>query len=515
MTDGYRRSRRTTHRARARSAEPPLRVAVIGAGLGGIAAAVKLRQRTSAEVTIFEQSAGIGGTWYDNRYPGCEVDIPSHAYSYSFLKYDWPRTHATQPELLAYANRVVDRFGLRPLLRLSTKVEKVAWDDRTARYQLRTATGEEHNFDVVISALGLLNVPRYPDWPGLTEFEGVAFHTSRWEHGHNLTGKRVAVVGTGSTAAQVVPAIAASAAQLYVFQRQPGWIEPKHERAFTPAERFCYRHVPLLQKLHRAYLFQQGARRFRGYDVTSATQRRMRAACTDYIRTTVDDPEVAAALTPDYPWGCKRPILATTYYETFNRPNVELVPHEVVAMKPTGIVDDTGAERAIDVLVMSTGFQPTRFLANLEVRGRGGRRLHDVWAERASAFLGVTVPGFPNFFVLYGPNTNGGVSIIAQLERQAEVAVRSVRMLERRRAAAVDTSVSAERRWVQWIDHQIATRASAMEAGCHNYYHSESGANVTQWPGSHLRYLLLTRLLAGVGIRPDHATSRVDPKGSA
>lgn len=489
-------------------------MAIIGAGVGGIAAAVKLRRHTSAEVTIFEQSPSVGGTWYDNRYPGCEVDIPSHAYSFSFLKYDWPRTHATQPELLAYANLVVDRFGLRPLLRLDTKVDEVVWDDDTAHYRLRTDAGEEHEFDVVISALGLLSVPRYPDWPGLSEFAGVAFHTSRWEHDHDLTGKRVAVVGTGSTAAQVVPAIAESAGQLYVFQRQPGWIEPKHERAFTPTERFCYRHVPFLQKLHRAYLFHQGARRFRGYDVTSATQARMRAACADYISSTVADPEVAAALTPDYPWGCKRPILATTYYETFNRPNVELVPHEVVAVKPTGIIDATGAERAIDVLVLSTGFQPTRFLASLDVRGRGGRSIHDVWAERASAFLGVTVPGFPNFFMLYGPNTNGGVSIIAQLERQAEIAVRCVRLLERRGLTAVDTSASAERRWVRWIDHEIATRASAMESGCHNYYHSESGANVTQWPGSHLRYLLMTRLLSGLGIHPDRGSRRLEPKGA-
>jgi cyclohexanone monooxygenase len=474
---------------------------VIGAGFGGIAAAVKLRARTDAEVVIFEQSSGVGGTWFDNRYPGCEVDVPSHAYSFSFIRYDWPRTHATQPELLQYANDVVDRFGLRPLLRLNTRVDELFWEEDTQTYRLRTASGEESSFDVVISALGLLSVPRYPTWPGLDGFTGTAFHTARWAPEHDLTGKRIAVVGTGSTAAQVVPAVAEQASQLYVYQREPGWIEPKRERSYSARERFIYRHVPLAQKLHRAYQFHLGNRRFKGYNVNSTTQARMRALCTAFITDTVRDPAVATALTPTYPWGCKRPILATTYYETFNRDTVELVPHEVVSMTPTGIVDVTGTEREIDVLILSTGFQPTRFLASLDVKGRDGRSIHDAWAERPSAYLGVTVAGFPNFFVLYGPNTNGGVSIIAQLERQAEVAVRYVRALERRPGTTVDTTASAQAKYLRWIDRRIATHASAMESGCRNYYHSESGANVTQWPGGHLLYLAMTKVLGRFGIR--------------
>jgi cation diffusion facilitator CzcD-associated flavoprotein CzcO len=478
-----------------------LRVAVIGAGFGGIAAAVKLRARTDAEVVIFEQSAGVGGTWFDNHYPGCEVDVPSHAYSFSFLKYDWPRTHATQPELLRYANEVVDRAGLRPLLRLGTKVEELFWENDTQTYRLRTASGEESSYDVVICALGLLSVPRYPSWPGLDGFTGTTFHTARWDHRHDLSGKRVAVVGTGSTAAQVVPAVAEIAGQLSVFQREPGWIEPKRERAYRPRERFAYRNVPLAQKLHRAYQFHLGNRRFKGYRVGGSAQARMRALCTDFIARSVRDPAVAAALTPTYPWGCKRPILATTYYDTFNRDNVELVPHEVVSMTPTGIVDATGTERPIDVLILSTGFQPTRFLASLDVKGRDGGSIHDAWAERPSAYLGVTVAGFPNFFVLYGPNTNGGVSIIAQLERQAEVVVGAVRRLARTRRRSIDTSPAAARRFVAWIDRRMATSASAMNAGCHNYYHDPAGHNVTQWPGGHLTYAIATRLLARFGLR--------------
>src|SRR3569833_1044058 len=479
-----------------------VRVAIIGAGFGGIAAAVKLSRTPGTTFTIFEQSAGVGGTWYDNRYPGCEVDIHSHAYSFSFLRYDWPRTHATQPELLAYANHVGDTFGLREHLRRGTRISELAWEESTGGYRLRTAGGEDHEFDVVICALGLLSVPRYPQWPGLADFTGVAFHTSRWEPEHDLTGKRVAVVGTGSTAAQVVPAIAPKAARLFVFQREPGWIEPKRERAFTPRERRFYRHVPLAFRAHRAWIFYQSIKRFKRYDVTSAKQREMRRMCEKYIARTVLDPEVARALTPRYPWGCKRPILATTYYEAFSRDNVELVAHPVTSMPPAGIVDETGTEREIDVLVMSTGFQPTRFLSTLDVKGRDGRSIHDAWAERASAFLGVTVAGFPNFFLLYGPHTNGGLSIIAQLERQAELATRAIRKLVSGRWREVDTDPAAQSRYVSWIDKKLGTDASAMESGCHYYYHSDNGHNITQWPGSHLRYWTMLRILDRFGLIP-------------
>ncbi|MEV4511264.1 NAD(P)/FAD-dependent oxidoreductase [Dactylosporangium sp. NPDC049525] len=477
-----------------------LRVAIIGAGVGGIAAAVKLRRSTPADVVIFEQSAGVGGTWFDNRYPGCEVDVHSHAYSFSFLKYDWKRTHATQAELLEYAEHVVERFGLTPHLRLKTRVTDLVWEETTSTYRLSTGNGDIEEYDVVISALGLLSVPRYPDWPGLETFSGPCFHTSRWED-HDLSGKSVAVVGTGSTAVQIVPSIAPTAGRVHVFQREPGWVEPKHEREYSPRERWLFRNVPLAQRLHRAWIFHKGNRRFSGYDVGSSRQRRMRALCEAFIAGSITDPATRAAVTPDYPWGCKRPVLSSTFYPTLNRANVELVPHAVREVTPTGVVDATGTVRDVDVLILSTGFQPTRFLASLDVKGRDGRSIHDVWRERASAFLGITVPGFPNFFILYGPNTNGGVSVIAQLERQAEVVVRAVRRMERTRRRSIDTVPAAARRFVEWVDRRLATSASAMNSGCHNYYHDPAGHNVTQWPAGHLAYALATRFTARFGLR--------------
>ena len=241
----------------------------------------------------------------------------------------------------------------------------------------------------------------------------------------------MAIVGTGSTAVQIVPAIAPQVGQLYVYQREPGWIEPKAEREFTPRELWFYRHVPLAQRVNRAWLFYQAARRFKAFDARSKMQREVRDACVAFINQSIDDPATREAVTPQYPWGCKRVVRASNFYEALNRPNVELVPHEVTRVTPTGIVDATGAERQADVLILSTGFQPTSFLEGIEVKGRDGRGIHDAWQGRPSAFLGITVPGFPNFFILYGPNTNGGGSIIHQLERQAEVAVNAVRRLER------------------------------------------------------------------------------------
>jgi len=259
----------------------------------------------------------------------------------------------------------------------------------------------------------------------------------------------------------VVPGIADEVAPLRVFQREPGWVEPKRERPFTPRERWIYRHVPGAQRAHRAWPFAQSIARFTAYDATSRAQQRKRRACLDYIRRTVHDSTRRAAVTPDYPWGCKRPVLASTFHPTLNLPHVRLVPHPVTAVTETGLVDATGAHHEADVLIMSTGFPPTRFLANLEVRG---------------------------------------IDKQSQLERQAEVAAKAVRRLETG-PGYVDTDPRAQHRWVRWIDHQIAKKANAMESGCRNYYHAPNGANITQWPGAHLDYLVATRLLHRIGIR--------------
>jgi cation diffusion facilitator CzcD-associated flavoprotein CzcO len=477
-----------------------LSVCIIGAGFGGIAAAVKLQRAGFGEFTLFEKSSGPGGTWWDNHYPGCEVDIPSHAYSFSFMRYDWPRTHALREELRDYAAAVVRQFGLQSHIRYDTKVKSATWDGAQKCYVVRTERGDEFTFDVVISALGLLSNPRYPTWPGLDEFQGPVFHTARWDSNVDLRDKRVALVGTGSTAVQIGPAIATKVDKLIIFQREPGWIQAKNERDYTERERARFRRYPLLLKLDRLKIFYAAERRFRAFDVTSSAQAKARAAALTYIEQTIKDPDVRKAVTPTYPFGCKRIVMTSTFYPMLNRDNVDLVPRPVTSVTERSVVDVDGVEHDVDVIILSTGCQPTKFLAGLDVIGIGGRNIHDVWGGQPEAFLGVTVPGFPNFFMLYGPNTNGGTSIIAQLERQAEVLVRSLRHMRRRGKRVVDTRPQALIRYNRWIDKQLTTHASAMESGCHNYYHSATGRNVTQWPRTHSVYYAVTKLLPPFGL---------------
>lgn len=475
-------------------------VAVIGGGFAGIAAAHDLQRAGVRDFTVFEADDGPGGTWRVNTYRGCEVDVPSHAYSFSFLPYDWARTHARQPDLERYADHVIDTFGLRPHFRFGTRVQSVVWDEVASAYEVTTSDGVVATYRFVVAGLGLLSVPRYPQWPGLETFEGTWFHTSDWPHDLDLRGKRVAVVGTGSTAVQVVPAIADDTAQLYVYQREPGWIEPKNERELAGWERVVLRRVPGAAWARRMLLFWRALRRFKGYDTGSRRQEQMRRLCLDYIERSIDDPATRAAVTPHYPWGCKRPVLTSTFYPTLNREDVHLVPHAVTRVTPTGVVDATGTEHEVDVLVLSTGFQPTRFLAGVKVVGRDGQEIQDAWGDRPRAFLGVTVPRFPNLFLLYGPNTNGGSSVIAQIERQTAMVRRSVIRVRSRGHRLVDTRASALDRYTRWIDRQLVRHASAMEAGCHNYYHSESGANVTQWPRSSVAYWVAHQLLPRLGL---------------
>jgi len=469
-------------------------VAIVGAGFAGIAAGVKLRKAGIESFTIYEKSLEVGGTWRDNTYPGCEVDTSSSLYAYSFTIPGWHRTHAKQPDLRKYLESVVDDFGLRTHLRTGVGVERAVWDDRTRAHTLHLDDGTTASCHVLISAVGFLNEPKMPDWPGLETFRGPAFHTARWEHEHDLTGRRVAVVGTGSSAIQIVPEIAKVAGRVQLFQREPGWVMPKGDRDYTPEEQqtlrnpLKWRHERLRQlwriekNLWRAGAYRPGAK-------PNAGGERM---CRAYIdKVFADRPDLRDAVTPSYPYWGKRVIFASTFYPALTRENVELVPRAVTRVTESGVVDADGVEHTADVLVLATGFQPTNYLAHLDVVGRGGRSLHAHWAGEPRAFLGITVPGFPNFFIMYGPGTNGG-EIAWMLERQAEYAVRAVRHLARSGATAVEVRRSwaaAYDRWLQWMVRKTAWTVSK------NYFKADSGKIVTQWPYSPLVYWAMTKAL--------------------
>jgi len=473
------------------------RVVVVGGGYGGIAAGVKMKDAGIHTFTIYEKSNRVGGTWWDNQYPGCEVDVHSHLYSYAFKPYDWSRTHAKREELQGYLEETVSDYGLWSHFRLGVAVDRAEWDEQTRTWKLTLDNGETDECNVLISATGFLNVPRYPDWPGLDEFDGVKFHTARWEHEHDLTGKTVALVGTGSTATQILPEIQPIVKQVYLFQRDPGWVMQKGDRDFTPTERAKLRTFwgHRLERWKQLYRIEKGVWGGAIYKPGTAMNDAREAACRDYINATfADRPDLAAAVTPDYPYPGKRPIFNTTFYPTLLAENVELVPRAVEKVTRTGVVDVDGVERPVDVLVMCTGFQPTNYLARIEVVGRSGRSLREYWAGEPRAFLGITVPEFPNFFILYGPGTNGG-EIVTMLESQSEFAVRAMQRMRRERVTAIEVRPIFDREWNRWLQHKMRGTSWTMS---NNYFKAPTGKVVTQWPIGCTIYRALTKLLGRI-----------------
>jgi cation diffusion facilitator CzcD-associated flavoprotein CzcO len=480
-------------------------VAIIGGGFAGIAAAVNLKKAGLHDFTIFEKSDGLGGTWRDNRYPGAEVDVHSQLYSFSFWPHDWTRTHARQAELQRYLEEVVDGYGLRAHFRFGTTVREIEWDDQISGYALRAAAGEVHTFRAVISAVGMLNVPNYPTWPGLDDFQGPKLHTARWRP-IDLTDKKVAVVGTGSSAVQVVPSIAGEAGRVTLFQREPGWVLPKPDRDLSEDERVALQR-PLARRRERLRQFWLieigqlfGAMHRPGTRINAFLESRCRA----YIAAVfADRPELAEAVTPKYPYPGKRPVLTKDFYPALLRDDVELVPHAVQSVTSHSVVDVRGVEHPADVLVMATGFQPANYLASYRVVGRGGKTMHEVWDGEPQAFAGITVPEFPNFYILYGPNTNGG-EIVSALQRQAEFAVRSIKRLRDEKVAAVEVRPWFYHRYNRWVQGAIAKTAWVQS---NNYYKSPSGRVVTQWPYGAIVYAAVTKLLGSLSEKVIRAAS--------
>lgn len=482
---------------------PRIRVAIIGAGAGGICMGVALRREGSCDFTIFEKSDGIGGTWWDNRFPGAEVDTAVPFYSYSFHPYAFTRTHIRQPELQAYLENVVDAYGLRPNIRLSTGVARAEWDEASHGYEVVTTSGEREQFDVVVSAVGVLNEPKYPDWPGLERFRRPKFHSARWDQTVDVTGKRVAVVGTGSTAAQIVPAIAPHVAHLSAFQRQPGWVLPKPDRYFTPAER-----ARLMRSGYRrwartkqflTYEKTLGTSFIEGTKPNVAAQR----VCEKFIEDTFRDrPDLAKMVTPDYPFGGKRPVKESKFYPALLRDNVELVPHAVIEVTENAVIDDTGTSHEIDVLVMCTGFKAAAYLNTVEIVGRDGRTIHEAWGDEPEAYLGLTVAGFPNFYMLYGPNTNGA-PIMFMHERQVEFVMANLKRMVRQELTAIEVRKTVMDVFNRIIQRRMRRHVVGQYPDVHNYGRSPTGRDVIYWAEGMVTYWVLTRTTARLSSRAE------------
>lgn len=476
---------------------PPARaieVAIIGGGIGGIGAAVHLVRRGTRTFTVFEKSDGPGGTWWDNRYPGAECDIPSALYSYSFKPHDWTRTHASQAEIQAYLEETIDEYGIRENIRFGTAVVSAEWSDDRQQYLVSTGDGAQRWFDVVVSAVGMLNVPKIPDWPGIDTFEGPLFHSARWDPKAELDGKRVAVVGAGASATQVVPGLQPRVSELLSFQREPSWVLPKGDRDLTEAERVERRRFGWSRRTRFQMLRMMDKGSGRGDPQVIAAQR---ARLEKVIATAFEDrPDLRAAMTPTFQPRCKRNVFSDVFYPALKQDNVRLIARSVERITSRGIVDATGEEHEVDAVVLTTGFRAAEFLSTLRVTGRRGRDLHAQWGDDPQAFLGITVPNFPNLYLLYGPNTHGTV-VSFVLERQAEYMARDVRRLRRRGGGAIEVRPEADA-WFQRVLQEAIDEVETWKSGCNNFYLSASGRNVVQWPWSHRRYYVWTRLLRRV-----------------
>jgi cation diffusion facilitator CzcD-associated flavoprotein CzcO len=439
---------------------------------------VKLKQAGIHSFRIFEQHAGPGGTWWANNYPGSEVDVHSSIYSYSFKSHNWTRTHAGQPELLQYIEEVVDDFGLNEHFRYNTRVTDVIWNDAAQRYAVTTADGAVHEAHIVVSAVGMLSDPQLPDWPGRDTFRGVTVHSSEWDPSMELEGKRVGVAGVGSTAVQIIPEVAKVADRLYVFQREPGWVLPI-------------------------------------YVTNSKRHERAKAISLDFIdRVFKNRPDLKEAVTPKYTFSAKRRVLSDDYYPALLRDNVELVTGGVASVVPEGVVTPTGRTVELDVLVAATGFKASQYLSSLTVRGREGKLLADVWKDGAFALVGVMVPGFPNLYIMYGPNTNGGAPITAMLERQAEFVVRQVERMMRSGYTSIEATHRANDRYQRWVQGRM--EGTAWHEG-NNYFKAPNGKIVTQWRDGSILYDLLLRTTghrgaAGRRVRSPEVSARI-PEG--
>ncbi len=468
-------------------------MAILGAGAGGLAMGIALERAGFHDFTIFEKSDGVGGTWRDNTYPNAACDVPSRLYSYSFEPdHEWSRTYGTQPEILAYLERCADKYGLRPHLRCNTEIEQARWDDAQQHWILRSAVGDEFTADVLVSGLGMLNVPYVPEIPGRDRFRGRSYHSARWEHDDDLTGKRVAVVGTGASAIQFVPAIAPRTARLTIFQRTPCWVLPKLEREHTPEDNERCKKQRLRTRIARWKIWWT----FEHADFAAEAEqtKQQTALAASYLARKVEDPELRAALTPDFPVGCKRPLISREWYPTLVRDDVRVVTEPITEITEAGVRTVDGEEHAVDTIIFGTGFKANEYLSSIEIFGREGRRLHDDWASGPEAYLGTTVAGYPNLFVLYGPNTNGVNSIIFIHEAQAHYVVRALRTMRRRRFRSVEVEAKVMERYNDKI--QAAMPGTVWVAGCSNYFRMPDGKVVTQLPYSGGRYWLRTRVFA-------------------
>ncbi|MFF3430766.1 flavin-containing monooxygenase [Streptomyces sp. NPDC002602] len=462
-----------------------VRVAVIGSGFGGLGAAVRLRREGITDFVVLERADSVGGTWRDNDYPGCACDVPSHLYSFSFAPNpDWPRTFSGQPHIRAYLEQVADTFGLRPHIRLNSEVRLMRWDADELRWEIETSTGNL-TADVVVSATGPLSDPKMPEIPGLAEFPGKVFHSARWDHDYDLRGKRVAMIGTGASAIQIVPAIAPDVDRLTLFQRTPPWVMPRTDRAISAFERRLHRQLPFTQAARRGLLWG-----IRELQVSAFTKRPNQLGLVESLAKanmarSIKDPVLRAKLTPSYRIGCKRILLSSEYYPALARPNVDLVASGLKEIRGSVLVAADGTETEVDAIVFGTGFHVTDMPIADRVVGADGQTLADAWKDGMKSLRGATAAGFPNWMTIIGPNTGlGNSSMILMIESALNYMADYLRQLDTLGGrTALAARPSAVNTWNRRVQSRME-RTVWNTGGCTSWYLDANGLNTTVWPGT-------------------------------
>jgi len=468
-------------------------VAIIGAGISGICLGIKLKEAGIDSFTIFEKSDGVGGTWRDNSYPGSGCDVPSMLYSFSFeLKTDWSRKFSEQAEILAYLEHCTEKYGLRPHIRFHTEIVEARFEETLGRWNLFMLDGNTHRAHVLVSAVGQLNRPHYPTIDGLDGFQGKTFHSARWNHQHDLGGERVAVIGNGASAIQFIPRIAPVVRTLHVFQRSPNWMIPRLDRPYRTWEKRLFTRVPAIARLLRFLTWARLEARWPAFSKNSRLGRKLAQFAVADMQTHVSDPELEKVLVPEYPVGCKRILISDDYYPALERENVEMVTSPITRITADAIETGDGATWPVETIIFATGFESTEFLAPMNIHGLGTATLADAWRHGAEGYLGIALAGFPNFFMLYGPNTNlGHNSIIFMVELQVAYAMACINRLMVRDLKYLDLHADAMVRYNDAVQRSL--RDSVWSAGCKSWYKTAAGKITNNWPHSTITYRWRTR----------------------
>lgn len=463
-------------------------IVIIGTGFAGIGMAIRLKQSGIDDFVILEKADAVGGTWRENRYPGCACDVQSHLYSFSFEPNpDWSRMFAPQAEILQYINHCAEKYGVLPHVRFGRRVTRAAYDEDAASWRIDTEAGERFDANVLIAGLGALHKPSIPGLPGRDDFAGPAFHSARWDHACDLRGKRVAVVGTGASAIQFAPEVAKEAAQVDIYQRSPPWILPKEDRPIADWEKRMFRAMPSTQRMWRERIYWKNESRVVGLVMNPKLMTFAEKAARGFLEREVSDPELRARLTPDYLIGCKRILLSNNWYQMMCRDNVSLVTDGIEQITPGGLRTADGTERPADVIIYGTGFVTQVPVPPGAIIGRGGRDLGQEWTKRPQAYKGATVAGFPNLYFLGGPNTSlGHSSIIYMHEAQITYVLGALKAMREGQLRALEVTEAAQADYNAQL--HAKTDQAVWQTGCESWYVNEDGVDTVNWPDFTFRF---------------------------